>query len=118
MEAVPFTQDLRQQFDLEVSCLPYTISPFAMLDIAHSLPLQYLKVDDHLSFKPTSIKPNFVRPDLSPLLYPLTDPQFAVYPVLIPLYLAQYEYQIPGTDNVRTHTLFIEACSTKVQFIF
>jgi hypothetical protein len=62
-EAVPFSEELRYQYDTEVSCLPYTISPFAMLDIVSSLSHIDGKVDDGLRFTPSSISPNLVRSD-------------------------------------------------------
>jgi hypothetical protein len=60
-DTVPFTDDLRYQYDTEVSCLPYTISPFAAPDIANSLSPMDAKVDDDLRFIPTSVTPNVVR---------------------------------------------------------
>lgn len=96
-EAVPFSDDLRHQHDTDVWCLPYTISPFAVLDIASSLSPMDAKVDDDLRFAPTSISPNLL----------------AAYPVLIPLYLANYEYTIPGNPITRSATMFIEAHTPK-----
>jgi len=60
-EAVPFSEELRHQYGTEVSCLPYTISPFTVLDIASSLSPRDSKVDDDVHFTPTSIIPNLVR---------------------------------------------------------
>jgi hypothetical protein len=60
--AVPFTEELRHQYDAEVLCLPYNISPFRALDIARYIPTQDARVDDVFNFTPKSITPNLVRP--------------------------------------------------------
>ncbi|KAF8896369.1 hypothetical protein BD779DRAFT_1495535 [Infundibulicybe gibba] len=86
-EAVPFTKELETQYGTEVSCLPYTISPS---------PLQAI-VNDKIRFTPSSFTPNML----------------AAYPVLIPLYLAQYEHSIPGLDNRHSITAIMEAYSSK-----
>jgi hypothetical protein len=62
-DAVPFSNELRHQYGTDIECLPYTISPFAALDIAKSLSPMDTTVDDDLRFTPTSITPNLVRPD-------------------------------------------------------
>jgi hypothetical protein len=63
LEPVPFTKELRHQYDAEVLCLPYNISPFAALDIARRIPTIDAKVDDAFSFTPKSISPNLVCPE-------------------------------------------------------
>ena len=115
-DAVPFSDELRYQYDTEVSCLPYTISPFAVLDAASSLSPMDAKVDDGLRFIPTSITPNLVRPDTLFVTFvqrPIMS-QIAAYPVLVPLYLAHYEYTLPGIALTRSFTMFIEAYKPKV----
>ncbi|KAG6842289.1 hypothetical protein C0991_010577 [Blastosporella zonata] len=87
---VPFTEDLKHQHGVDVTCIPYTISPFAGLSMADAATESILLKND-LSMVPKSIDTHL----------------FAAYPVLFPLYLAQYEYPVPGKE--RLVTLFIEA---------
>lgn len=57
---VPFTKDLEHQYDTEISCLPYTISPFSALDIARSWSYTEVTVDENVRFSPRSLKPELV----------------------------------------------------------
>ncbi|KAL9714117.1 hypothetical protein Ac2012v2_002425 [Leucoagaricus gongylophorus] len=90
-ESVPFTQDLLRQFDLEVVCIPYNISPFSILNIAHHLSHREAIITQDFRFNPSSLKPTL----------------FAAYPVLIPVYLLQYE--IHDNSKKYYHTLIVEA---------
>ncbi|TFK40334.1 hypothetical protein BDQ12DRAFT_680763 [Crucibulum laeve] len=92
---LPFTEDLTNIAGMEVQCIPYNISPFSALDIARSLPGRDAVIDKDMEFSPNSIKTNLL----------------AAYPVLIPIYLAQYEYTLVGSPKVYTVTMFIEAHS-------
>ncbi|KAF8632194.1 hypothetical protein AX15_001960 [Amanita polypyramis BW_CC] len=94
-QLVPFTPELETQHGMQVQCLPYTISPFSPLDIAQKWPHGDVKVADDFQFSPTSIKPNLI----------------AAYPVLIPLYLAQYNTDLPGMGMELNYTLFMEGFS-------
>ncbi|RDB26000.1 hypothetical protein Hypma_006535 [Hypsizygus marmoreus] len=96
-EPIPFSQELENQYGAEVSCLPYTISPFSVLKIIRELSYQDATITEDLRFSPSSVKPNL----------------FAAYPVLIPLYLARYEYTLPGVNKARELTIFMEAASPK-----
>ncbi|KAF9468108.1 hypothetical protein BDZ94DRAFT_1247203 [Collybia nuda] len=97
IEPVIFTPELETQYNTEVACLPYTISPFTVLDIARTLSYTDATITPNLRFKPPSIKPEL----------------FAAYPVLIPLYVAQYEPRLPSSSTTpRTITLFMEAYSS------
>ncbi|KAG6908329.1 hypothetical protein DXG01_005240 [Tephrocybe rancida] len=89
-KTVPFTESLKHQHGVDVTCLPYTISPFAALGLAHST-TDPIRLGDDVSIAPKT----------------LDSDMFAAYPVLFPLYLAQYEYPLPGKE--RLVTLFIEA---------
>ncbi|KAF5381989.1 hypothetical protein D9615_004327 [Tricholomella constricta] len=95
IDPVPFTKDLEVQHGVEVSCLPYTISPFSALDMAHSMSYRDAIIGDDLRVSPKSITTNLL----------------AAYPVLFPLYLAQYESPSPGEQKMVT--LFIEAFEHK-----
>ncbi|CAA7266853.1 unnamed protein product [Cyclocybe aegerita] len=70
-----FTQSLMEQHGLEVNCIPYNISPFSILEIAKSLSYSQATINADLKFSPSSVKPHI----------------FSAYPILLPLYLAQYE---------------------------
>jgi len=79
------------QHGAEISCLPYTIHPFAALDIAQAVSDRDITISGVPRLSPSSIEPQL----------------FAAYPVLIPLYLAQYEVLVPGKpQNI---TFFLEA---------
>ncbi|KAF7330565.1 hypothetical protein MVEN_02496600 [Mycena venus] len=73
-EAVPFTADLETQWDTKITCLPFKTAPFSILDAANSLTSEQCRVSDVFSLDPSSIRTNLI----------------CAYPVLIPLYLAQY----------------------------
>jgi len=73
-EAVPFTPDLETQWDTKITCLPFKTAPFSILDAAKSLKSDQCRVTDVFSLDPSSIRTNLI----------------CAYPVLIPLYLAQY----------------------------
>ncbi|KIM84868.1 hypothetical protein PILCRDRAFT_817672 [Piloderma croceum F 1598] len=92
-DAIPFSNDLITQHGSQVLCLPYTISPFSLVKKLRSQPKRIV-VNDGLQFDP-AINLNFL----------------AAYPILIPLYLAQYE-----NESVST-TVFLEAFTSTLSFI-
>ncbi|KAG5720236.1 hypothetical protein E4T56_gene3323 [Termitomyces sp. T112] len=91
-DPVPFTEELTRQHGVDVTCIPYTISPFAAFDFVQSV-TDPVQLHENVSFVPSSIHTGM----------------FAAYPVLFPLYLAQYEYPFPG--NERLVTFFLEAAT-------
>ncbi|KIK10277.1 hypothetical protein K443DRAFT_670904 [Laccaria amethystina LaAM-08-1] len=93
-DPVPFNEELLNQHGTDITCIPFNVSPFTVLDAAKSLSYSASTVNEDIRFSPSSVKFNMA----------------AAYPVLIPLYLAQYEYQADGVT--RTHTLFMEAYGT------
>ncbi|KAF5359406.1 hypothetical protein D9756_003392 [Leucocoprinus leucothites] len=90
-ETVPFTDDLLRQYDLDVACIPYNISPFSILEIARHLSLPEATIAQDFRFSPSTLQPTL----------------FAAYPVLVPIYLAQYEYNTESGTGY--HTLIFEA---------
>jgi len=84
------------QHGAEITCLPYKISPFAALEMAHSLSYKDAIIED-IRFSPRSIEIQLL----------------AAYPVLFPLYLAQYELRTALDSKPRFVTLFIEAFGTQ-----
>lgn len=61
IEPVQFTPELEKQYDTEIACLPYTLTPFTALDIARTLSYTDATINSNLRFKPSSIKPELVR---------------------------------------------------------
>jgi len=77
---VPFTKDLLRQYDLDVACIPYNISPFSILDIARHLPHREAIVADDFYFNPSSLRPTLVCLSLSFQSIFLTDIYFFSFP--------------------------------------
>ncbi|KAF8910642.1 hypothetical protein CPB84DRAFT_1958477 [Gymnopilus junonius] len=95
VEPEPFTESLLYQHGEEVQCIPFTVSPFTLLDIPASSTDSSWSIAQFLQIKPSSIKPTL----------------FSASPVLLPVYLAQYELKKSnGSEDARdTVTLFIQA---------
>jgi len=95
IETVPFTKFLLHQHGEPVQCIPFSTLPFSVLDVAASHPpSRSITINEDLSIDPSSVKLNMI----------------SAYPVLLPLYLAQYEIQ-DGQGNklftfiLQAHTL-------------
>lgn len=114
-QLVPFTSELERQHDANVQCLPYSISPFSVLDIAKNWPHGDVEIGDGMFFSPTSIKPTLVCSSRLPYLIRLQPVrQIAAYPVLVPFYFAQYQTELPNLKQQLDVTIFIEAFAKKV----
>ncbi|KAJ7650313.1 hypothetical protein FB45DRAFT_997362 [Roridomyces roridus] len=100
-EPVPFSSELETQHGMKVTCLPFKTVPFPVVDLARSLDSERLVVDG-MRIDPSSISANL----------------FAAYPVLIPLYLAQYslEPDEEDTDPIG-RTVLVEAHDTNGRII-
>ncbi|KAH0833300.1 hypothetical protein J3R83DRAFT_12365 [Lanmaoa asiatica] len=72
--AKPFSPDLAHQWGLDVMCLPYNVLPFDLLDTTRTLSYTDAVISENMRFSPQSVKMNLA----------------AAYPVLLPVYLAQY----------------------------
>ncbi|KIJ62791.1 hypothetical protein HYDPIDRAFT_29942 [Hydnomerulius pinastri MD-312] len=72
--ARPFGHDLTHQYDSDVICLPFNITPFDLLHKAHDLSYKQATLNNDVRFDPGSLKINLA----------------AAYPVLLPVYVAQY----------------------------
>ncbi|EMD34074.1 hypothetical protein CERSUDRAFT_97999 [Gelatoporia subvermispora B] len=93
-ETVPWFDQLRVQNGEEIVCQPFTLSPLALQDAARSLSLKQAQISEGFRLDPSSV--NFHM--------------LAAYPVLIPVWLAQYEqHWIAGQTS--TITIGIEAWS-------
>ncbi|KAJ6531760.1 hypothetical protein B0H19DRAFT_1188431 [Mycena capillaripes] len=73
-ETVPFSENLETQFDTKITCLPFRTVPFSILDAAKSLKTEDCRINRGFLVDPSSIATKLI----------------SAYPVLIPLYLAQY----------------------------
>ncbi|KZT22355.1 hypothetical protein NEOLEDRAFT_1138020 [Neolentinus lepideus HHB14362 ss-1] len=77
LENVPWSSELETQYGLQPLCLPYTMSPLGLLDLLRTLPYRDGYVNETFRFEPRSVQANL----------------FAAYPILIPVYLARYQYK-------------------------
>jgi hypothetical protein len=53
--AVPFSSELKNQHELDVMCLPYTISPLSLPEAVGSLFRSRAKINDVATFEPDSL---------------------------------------------------------------
>ncbi|KAF9223426.1 hypothetical protein BS17DRAFT_734225 [Gyrodon lividus] len=72
--ARPFSDDLVRQHGFDIMCLPYNIAPFDLLHSAHNLSYMQATINENIRFSPRSLRLNLA----------------AAYPVLLPVYVAQY----------------------------
>ncbi|KAJ7127026.1 hypothetical protein C8R44DRAFT_780211 [Mycena epipterygia] len=91
-KTVPFSVDLETQYDTKITCLPFKTAPFSVLDAAKALRPDQSTINDRIRINPSSIRTNLI----------------SAYPVLLPLYLAQYA--LSTADGVY-QTAMIEAYS-------
>ncbi|KAI0671762.1 hypothetical protein C8Q78DRAFT_1069353 [Trametes maxima] len=94
-QAVPWSEELRRYDGDNVLCLPYSLTPFRLPDVARSLSMTDANVSNLLRFEPSTVK----------------ETMMAAYPVLIPTYLAQYKVEalIHGKPQDATVSAFLEA---------
>jgi len=64
-----FDASMLRQYGEEVQCVPFTTSPFAVLDIARNLSWTNAIIDENLKFSPSSVKANLVKNLLKPPLF-------------------------------------------------
>ncbi|KAI0331888.1 hypothetical protein GY45DRAFT_1401537 [Cubamyces sp. BRFM 1775] len=93
VDAVPWSEDLRKHDGDDVLCLPYSVTPFQLPNLARSLSLSKSNIAKVLRLEPSSLKENML----------------AAYPVLIPVYMAQYTVKELDEDTTCTISAFIEA---------
>ena len=117
--AVPFTPELRHQHGVDVSCLPFSISPVPLPKIVKSLTPSQSGLPDSVTFDAKSLEFSMVRRlDRSYTL--LCTPeltrysQFAAYPVLLPIYLMRYDLQVPAVSETISFTCMVQAHSGDV----
>jgi hypothetical protein len=56
-----FDPSLLEQHGEEVQCIPFTTSPFTLIDIARNLPWTNAIINENFKFIPSSLKVNLVR---------------------------------------------------------
>ena len=94
-ETVPWSQELANQYGADIHCLPYMFAPFSVPD---TFRIQ-LEAEDAgpigvgLRTHPESLNWSFVSPVQTESNHADLK-QMAAYPVLMPAYLLQYEYEI------------------------
>lgn len=59
-KAVIFSDELRHQHGSDVLCLPYTQTPFPLLDAARSLSLRQATIAEDFRLDPLSLQEDFV----------------------------------------------------------
>ncbi|TFK47835.1 hypothetical protein OE88DRAFT_1665494 [Heliocybe sulcata] len=75
---IPWSPELETQYGLQTLCLPFTMSPFGLHDLLRSLSYRDAAINANFRLDPKSIETTLL----------------AAYPVLIPVYLARYEYKV------------------------
>jgi len=120
--AVPFTPELRHQNGVDVTCLPFSISPVPLPKIVKSLTPSQSGLPDKLMFGAKSVEFSMVR--RLDCLYTLLGTaeltpysQFAAYPVLLPIYLMRYDFQVPAVSETISFTCMVQAHSGDVREI-
>jgi len=115
--AVPFTPELRHQHGIDVSCLPFSISPIPLPEVVKSLTPSQTELPDSVTFDAKSVDFSMVRLSDSALAWhhDLTRrSQLAFYPVLLPIYLMRYDLQIPAVSEAISFTCMVQAHSEHV----
>jgi len=87
--AIPFSEDLKRQHGLDVMCMPYTLSPLSLPEAARSLFRSRAKISDVATFEPDSLSFKLL----------------SAYPVLLPVYVAQYEIPFGKREPVQLTTI-------------
>ena len=107
-----FDPSLLMQHGEEVQCIPFTVSPFSLLDVARSLPWSDAVINKYLKFAPSSLKVNLVSSfDIIQASDSSHSSQFSAYPVLLPLYIAMYEMKRSDVTDGSTLTVWTQAHS-------
>ena len=111
-----FDPSLLKQHGEEVQCIPFTTSPFSLLDIAENLPWKHAVIGEDLKFAPSSLDINLVSNVSSFWRFTQAQlPQFSAYPVLLPLYIAKYEMKQPDVPPGSTLTTWTLAHTEQVR---
>jgi len=96
---IRFSDDLRTQRGTEILCLPFTLTPFRIVDLLRSLPQQQASPHKSLRLYPSSLKESML----------------AAFPILVPIYLAQYQVYTASKADAITFTAILEAHDKRVR---
>lgn len=100
-QSIPFSAELMHQQGMDVICPPFTHTPFSLGSMARSLSLQQARITEHLRFDPTTVTTKFM----------------AAFPLLIPVYLLQYEAGWPERGKTYQFYAFADAHTSIPRFI-
>ncbi|TBU33303.1 hypothetical protein BD311DRAFT_652077 [Dichomitus squalens] len=94
-EPVPWSEALRKNGADDVLCLPFSVTPFKLIEAARSMSLADATISNSFRFEPSSVE----------------ETMMAAYPVLLPAYLAQFNIDtiVDGNPANVKLTSFIEA---------
>jgi len=59
--AVPFTPELRHQYGIDISCIPFSMSPIPIPEVMKSLSLPQIELPGSVAFDPKSVDFAMVR---------------------------------------------------------
>ncbi|KAM5535917.1 hypothetical protein V8D89_010357 [Ganoderma adspersum] len=95
VDPVPWSEELRKNSGEDVLCLPFSLTPFSLIEAVRSMSLADANISKVLRFEPSSVESSMM----------------AAYPVLLPIYLAQFDVNtvVNGEVIKVTATAFMEA---------
>jgi len=92
--ALPFSEDLRTQHGTQVFCLPFTHTPFPLLELCSQMKNIRWPVGPTFRIKPHTASVTMM----------------AAYPVLVPVYVLQYELNL--ANGPANYTVVMDAAAT------
>ncbi|KAI1796835.1 hypothetical protein LXA43DRAFT_984722 [Ganoderma leucocontextum] len=95
VDPVPWSEELRKNSGEDVLCLPFSVTPFPLIEAVRSISLADSNIGNVLRFEPSSVENSMM----------------AAYPVLLPVYIAQFNVNtvVNGEITQVTATAFMEA---------
>lgn len=91
--SLPFGEELMKQHGTDILCLPYTAAPFALPEAARGLSFNDAIIEEDFRFDPPTLRSDLI----------------AAYPVLIPVYIMQYNAQPYPDREGYSFTVVVEA---------
>uniref|UniRef100_A0A5K1JSD7 43kDa secreted glycoprotein (Immunodominant antigen Gp43) n=1 Tax=Ganoderma boninense TaxID=34458 RepID=A0A5K1JSD7_9APHY len=95
VDPVPWSEELRKNGAEDVLCLPFSLTPFPLIEAVRSISLADANISNVLRFEPSSVESSMM----------------AAYPILLPIYLAQFDVNtvVDGKIVQVTATAFMDA---------